>query len=79
MSLIAIFRDEGTSNEPQNSVKKQQTFFLHSRDGSTDLWLHCWQAKHSKWYTLFLALITISKAGITLEHAAQCPVLPNNL
>jgi len=28
---------------------------------------------------LFLALITISKAGITLAHAAQYPVVPNNL
>lgn len=43
------------------------------------LWLHCWQAKHSKWYTLLLARITISNAGITLVHAAQRPVFPNNL
>ena len=28
---------------------------------------------------MFLALITISKAGITFEHAAQYPVVPNNL
>lgn len=32
---------------------------------------HCWQAKHSKWYTFVLALITISKAGITLLQAEQ--------
>ena len=38
---------------------------------STHLWPHCWHAKHSRWYTLVLALITISKAGITLLHAAQ--------
>jgi len=43
------------------------------------LWLHCWQAKHSRWYTLLFALITISNAGITLVQAAQYPVVPNNL
>ena len=32
---------------------------------------HCWHAKHSKWYTFVLALITISKAGITLLQAEQ--------
>ena len=46
---------------------------------NTHLWLHCWQAKHSKWYTFVRALITISKAGMTLLHAAQYPVVPNNL
>lgn len=42
------------------------------------LWLHCWHAKHSRWYTLLRALITISKAGITLLQAAQNPVLPKS-
>ena len=42
-------------------------------------WLHCWHAKHSRWYTLPFALITISKAGIVLLHAAHRPVVPNNL
>ena len=63
----------------QNPVRKKCVSCKQTRDGSTYLWLHCWQAKHSRWYTLFLALMTISKAGITLAHAAQCPVLPNNL
>jgi hypothetical protein len=67
-------------NQNTNRFNGQKSVsFTQTTGGSTDLWLHCWQAKHSRWYTLFLALITISKAGITFEHAAQCPVLPNNL
>lgn len=45
----------------------------------THLWLQSWHAKQSRWYTFSLALITISKAGISLLHAAQFPVTPNNL
>ena len=40
---------------------------------------HCWQAKHSRWQTFVLALITISKAGMTLLQAEQQPVEPNSL
>ena len=29
--------------------------------------------------TLFLALITVSKAGITVTHAAQYPAVPNKV
>lgn len=52
---------------------------LSARSRYFYLWLHCWQAKHSKWYTLFRARMTISNAGMTLLHAAHNPVLPNNL
>ena len=32
-----------------------------------------------QWVTLFLALITVSKAGITVAHATHYPVVPNKV
>ena len=66
--LVVVQVELVTHAEPGDSTCKVDILCL---DNSTHRCPHCWQAKHSRWYTLVLALITISKAGITLLHAEQ--------